>query len=130
VYVLTVLSSAIYFYGGWPFLRGLKDEISGRNPGICHFVQSNPKPLGKLDGIVVRPEMHEKQPRLLSMIDCLFNFDRCFALGKELADGRRSFFTGVCSIARRIDNLRLQIIGLHKSTIWCGGIFKRLSASA
>jgi cation transport ATPase len=25
-YVLAVLSSAIYFYGGWPFLQGLKDE--------------------------------------------------------------------------------------------------------
>ncbi len=38
VYVLAVLSSAIYFYGGWPFLRGLKDEISGRNPGMMTLI--------------------------------------------------------------------------------------------
>ena len=27
-YVLAVLASAIYFYGGWPFLQGLKDEAA------------------------------------------------------------------------------------------------------
>ncbi len=38
VYVLAVLSSAIYFYGGWPFLRGLKEEISSRNPGMMTLI--------------------------------------------------------------------------------------------
>jgi Cu2+-exporting ATPase len=37
-YVLTLLSSAIYFYGGWPFLQGLKDEISRRSPGMMTLI--------------------------------------------------------------------------------------------
>ena len=37
-YVLAVLSSAIYFYGGWPFLQGLKDEIRDRNPGMMTLI--------------------------------------------------------------------------------------------
>jgi len=37
-FVLAVLSSAIYFYGGWPFLQGLKDEIAGRKPGMMTLI--------------------------------------------------------------------------------------------
>jgi len=37
-YLLAVLSSAIYFYGGWPFLQGLKDELSRRNPGMMTLI--------------------------------------------------------------------------------------------
>lgn len=37
-YILTALSSVIYFYGGWPFLTGLKDELSVRNPGMMTLI--------------------------------------------------------------------------------------------
>ncbi len=37
-YVLAVLSSVIYFYGGWPFLQGLKDEIGSHNPGMMTLI--------------------------------------------------------------------------------------------
>ena len=37
-YVLTALSSIIYFYGGWPFLDGLREELRARNPGMMTLV--------------------------------------------------------------------------------------------
>ncbi len=37
-YVLFALSSVIFFYGGLPFLRGLKDELSERNPGMMTLI--------------------------------------------------------------------------------------------
>ncbi len=37
-YVLAVLSSAIYFYGGWPFLQGLSEEVRGRAPGMMTLI--------------------------------------------------------------------------------------------
>jgi len=37
-YVLAILSSAIYFYGGWPFLQGLRDEIGRRSPGMMTLI--------------------------------------------------------------------------------------------
>jgi Cu2+-exporting ATPase len=37
-YVLTVLSSVIYFYGGWPFLDGLRQEVRAGNPGMMTLV--------------------------------------------------------------------------------------------
>jgi P-type Cu2+ transporter len=37
-YILTALSSVIYFYGGWPFLDGLREEIRARNPGMMTLV--------------------------------------------------------------------------------------------
>src|SRR4249920_1670025 len=33
-YILLALSSVIFFYGGWPFLKGLKDELKAGNPGM------------------------------------------------------------------------------------------------
>ena len=38
VYILTVLSSAIYFYGGWPFLDGLRQEVASRNLGMMTLI--------------------------------------------------------------------------------------------
>src|SRR5262249_24587776 len=37
-YVLAILSSAIYFYGGWPFLQGMRTEVAGRNPGMMTLI--------------------------------------------------------------------------------------------
>lgn len=38
VYVLFILSSIIFFYGGWPFLKGLFDELSNRKPGMMTLI--------------------------------------------------------------------------------------------
>jgi Cu2+-exporting ATPase len=37
-YLLLVLSSIIFFYGGWPFLVGLVRELKHRNPGMMTLV--------------------------------------------------------------------------------------------
>jgi P-type Cu2+ transporter len=37
-YILLVLSSVVYFYGGWPFLKGLVDEVKARNPGMMFLI--------------------------------------------------------------------------------------------
>jgi Cu2+-exporting ATPase len=37
-YILVALSSVIYFYGGWPFLDGLRQEIADRNPGMMTLI--------------------------------------------------------------------------------------------
>src|SRR5690606_2735284 len=37
-YVLFVLSSIIFFYGGWPFLKGLVNELSSRKPGMMTLI--------------------------------------------------------------------------------------------
>jgi Cu2+-exporting ATPase len=37
-YVLLILSSAIFFYGGWPFLVGMVREIRWRDPGMMTLV--------------------------------------------------------------------------------------------
>ncbi|MBA2665236.1 MAG: cadmium-translocating P-type ATPase [Bradymonadaceae bacterium] len=38
LFVLLALSSVVYFYGGWPFLKGLARELSARNPGMMTLV--------------------------------------------------------------------------------------------
>ncbi|MCI0693921.1 cadmium-translocating P-type ATPase [candidate division KSB1 bacterium] len=38
LYLLFALSSAIYFYGGWPFLKGLVDELRAKNPGMMTLI--------------------------------------------------------------------------------------------
>lgn len=38
LYVLFALSSFVYFYGGWPFLKGMKDELKKREPGMMTLV--------------------------------------------------------------------------------------------
>jgi Cu2+-exporting ATPase len=37
-YVLLGLSSVIFFYGGWPFLKGFYDEMKTRTPGMMTLV--------------------------------------------------------------------------------------------
>ena len=37
-YVLFSLSSIIFFYGGWPFLVGLRDEVKEKNPGMMTLI--------------------------------------------------------------------------------------------
>ena len=37
-YVLLVLSSIIFFYGGWPFLKGFVDELRARSPGMMTLI--------------------------------------------------------------------------------------------
>lgn len=37
-YVLMLLSTVVYFYGGWPFLVGLRDEIKNKSLGMMTLV--------------------------------------------------------------------------------------------
>ena len=37
-YLLFALSAAVYFYGGWPFLSGLYDELRKRTPGMMTLI--------------------------------------------------------------------------------------------
>jgi Cu2+-exporting ATPase len=37
-YILTALSSIVYFYGGLPFLNGLRKEVITRNPGMMTLI--------------------------------------------------------------------------------------------
>src|SRR5699024_1740468 len=37
-YILFVLSSVIFFYGGWPFLKGAVDEAKEKNPGMMMLI--------------------------------------------------------------------------------------------
>jgi P-type Cu2+ transporter len=37
-YVLLGLSSVVFFYGGWPFLKGLIDELRDKSPGMMTLI--------------------------------------------------------------------------------------------
>lgn len=37
-YLLLALSSAAFFYGGWPFLKGLVNEAKAKNPGMMFLI--------------------------------------------------------------------------------------------
>ncbi|MEO6455851.1 MAG: copper-translocating P-type ATPase [Ginsengibacter sp.] len=37
-YILFVLSTVVFFYGGWPFLKGLVDEVKAKNPGMMFLI--------------------------------------------------------------------------------------------
>lgn len=37
-YVLFILSSAVYFYGGWPFLKGIYGELKSKSPGMMTLI--------------------------------------------------------------------------------------------
>jgi Cu2+-exporting ATPase len=37
-YLLLSLSSIVFFYGGWPFLKGLVDEMRTKNPGMMTLI--------------------------------------------------------------------------------------------
>jgi P-type Cu2+ transporter len=38
MYLLFGLSTLIFFYGGWPFLTGAKDELANKNPGMMTLI--------------------------------------------------------------------------------------------
>jgi Cu2+-exporting ATPase len=38
IYILFVFSSAVFWYGGWPFLKGFVDEVKSRQPGMMTLV--------------------------------------------------------------------------------------------
>lgn len=38
VWILFAFSSAVYFYGGWPFFTGLFSELSRKNPGMMTLI--------------------------------------------------------------------------------------------
>lgn len=38
IYLLFALSSAVYFYGGWPFLKGIFSEIRSRSPAMMTLI--------------------------------------------------------------------------------------------
>ena len=38
IYVLFGVSSAVFWYGGWPFLKGFFDEIKSRRPGMMTLI--------------------------------------------------------------------------------------------
>ncbi len=38
LYILFVLSSVVFFYGGYPFLYGLYDELKSRSPGMMTLI--------------------------------------------------------------------------------------------
>jgi len=38
LYISFVLSSFVFFYGGWPFLRGLYDELGKKEPGMMTLI--------------------------------------------------------------------------------------------
>src|SRR5699024_3156851 len=37
-YILIVLATFIFFYGGWPFITGAIDEIKDKNPGMMTLI--------------------------------------------------------------------------------------------
>ena len=38
IYVLFGLSSVVFFYGGWPFLKGIYNELKSRRPGMMTLI--------------------------------------------------------------------------------------------
>lgn len=38
LYILFLLSSFVFFYGGWPFLAGLVDEVKAKQPGMMTLI--------------------------------------------------------------------------------------------
>ena len=37
-YILLALSSLIFFYGGWPFLKGIVEELKAKSPGMMTLI--------------------------------------------------------------------------------------------
>ncbi len=37
-YLLLALSTVLFFYGGWPFLKGIKQELSAHKPGMMTLI--------------------------------------------------------------------------------------------
>lgn len=38
MYLLFALATVLFFYGGWPFLKGLQDELRQKSPGIMTLI--------------------------------------------------------------------------------------------
>jgi Cu2+-exporting ATPase len=38
IYILFALSSAVFFYGGWPFLKGICSELKSKQPGMMTII--------------------------------------------------------------------------------------------
>lgn len=38
LYILFALSSFVYFFGGWPFLKGIREEFGKREPGMMTLI--------------------------------------------------------------------------------------------
>jgi Cu2+-exporting ATPase len=38
VFVLFILSTIVFFYGGWPFLKGIKSELTKKQPGMMTLI--------------------------------------------------------------------------------------------
>lgn len=38
IYPLFIISSIVFFYGGWPFLKGIFDELKSRQPGMMTLI--------------------------------------------------------------------------------------------
>lgn len=38
IYILFALSSAVFFYGGWPFLKGIYSELKSKQPGMMTLI--------------------------------------------------------------------------------------------
>lgn len=38
IYLAFLFSSIVFFYGGWPFLKGLSDELKDKNPGMMTLI--------------------------------------------------------------------------------------------
>ena len=43
-YMLFVLSTIVFLYGGMPFLKGLADEVKSRNPGMMFLIGFGTRP--------------------------------------------------------------------------------------
>jgi hypothetical protein len=41
-YVLFALSLVVYFYGGWPFLRGIFNELKSKSPAMMTLIDTEP----------------------------------------------------------------------------------------
>jgi len=37
-YILFALSTIVFFYGGWPFLKGWVEEVKSKNPGMMFLI--------------------------------------------------------------------------------------------
>ncbi|MFB9860097.1 heavy metal translocating P-type ATPase [Salinicoccus siamensis] len=38
MYIVAALSTFVYFYGGWPFIKGAVDELKGKEPGMMTLI--------------------------------------------------------------------------------------------
>src|SRR5690625_552103 len=46
-YILFVLSTFLFFYGGWPFIEGGINELRDKNPGMMTLIRSEERRVGK-----------------------------------------------------------------------------------